>query len=113
MYIKCYAEPIDKYQRNYKIHLWDDEEGYIEEKYRRTAFIECSEQEAEYLGLNGEYLKETPQFKNTDDGLHFHDMPPHQRFLINKYGTDVASSLILDRISTYNFFLKSSVFFVA
>jgi len=88
MYIKCYAEPVDKYQRNYKIHLWDDEEGYIEEKYRRTAFIECQEQEAEYLGLNGEYLKETPQFKNADDGLHFHDMPPHQRFLINKYGTD-------------------------
>ena len=88
MYIKCYAEPVDKYQRNYKIHLWDDEEGYIEEKYRRTAFTVCQEQEAEYLGLNGEYLKETPQFKNADDGLHFHDMPPHQRFLINKYGTD-------------------------
>ena len=63
MYIKCYAEPVDKYQRNYKIHLWDDEEGYIEEKYRRTAFTVCQEQEAEYLGLNGEYLKETPQFK--------------------------------------------------
>ena len=88
MYIKCYAEPVDKYQRNYKIHLWDDEEGYIEEKYRRTAYIECSEQEAECQGLNDEYLKETNQFKNADDGLHFHDMLPHQRYLINKYGTD-------------------------
>ena len=36
MYIKCYAEPVDKYQRNYKIHLWDDEEGYIEEKYHKV-----------------------------------------------------------------------------
>ena len=88
MYIKCYAEPVDKYQRNYKIHLWDDEEGYILDKYKRTAYIECDEQEAECEGLNGEFLKETPKFKNADDGLHFHDMPPHQRYLINKYGTD-------------------------
>ena len=74
MYIKCYAEPLDKYQRNYKIHLWDDEEGYILDKYKRTAYIECDEQEAECEGLNGEFIKETPKFKNADDGLHFHDI---------------------------------------
>ena len=93
MYIKCYSEPLDKYQRNYNIHLWDDEEGYMIKPFRKTAFVECPEYEREFYGLSGENIKEVTQFKNADDGLHFHDMHPHQRFLINKYGTN-------DEIST-------------
>jgi len=93
MYIKCYSEPLDKYQRNFNIHLWDDEEGYVIKPFRKTAFVECPDYEREYYGLSGENLKEVTQFKNADEGLHFHDMHPHQRFLINKYG-------INDEIST-------------
>ena len=94
MYIKCYSEPLDKYQRNYNIHLWDDEDGYSIKPFKKSSFLECPEYEREYYGLSGENLKEVTQFKNKDEGLHFHDMPVHQRFLINKYGTnsDVSSN---------------------
>ena len=87
-FIKCYAEKVDKWGRKCNIHLWDDEEGYNIYPFQKTAFKECPEQVAEYQGLNGEFLQETNQFKSADEGLHFHDMPPHQRFLISKYGID-------------------------
>ena len=88
-FIKCYAEKVDKWGRKCNIHLWDDEEGYNIYPFQKTAFKECPEQVAEYQGLNGEFLQETNQFKSADEGLHFHDMPPHQRFLISKYGIDM------------------------
>jgi DNA polymerase elongation subunit (family B) len=85
MYKKCYAEYAGKNQ--YKIHLWE-EDNYNIIPYRVPAYIECPEQEAEYQGLKGEWLKKTYKWDKDNPRLHFHDMPAYQKFLIEKYGTD-------------------------
>ena len=85
MFKKCYAEYAGKNQ--YKIHLWT-EEGYETVPYRVPAYVECSEREAEYQGLKGEWLKKTYNWDKDNPRLHFHDMPAYQKFLIEKYGTD-------------------------
>jgi len=85
MYKKCYAEYAGKNQ--YKIHLWE-EDDYKIIPYRVPAYIECPEQEAEYQGLKGEWLKKTYKWDKDNPRLHFHDMPAYQKFLIEKYGTD-------------------------
>jgi DNA polymerase elongation subunit (family B) len=82
-YKKCYAEYTGKNQ--YKIHLWD-ESGYSIIPWRNPAYIECPEREAGYQGLNGEWLKKTYDWDKNTPNLHFHDMPPYQKFLIEKYG---------------------------
>ena len=43
-------------------------------------------------GINGEPLLKTNQWYKTDPNLHFHDIPPYQKFLIEKYGTNDAPS---------------------
>lgn len=86
-YKKCFAEFQGKNQ--YKIHLWTDEEQeYQIIPWRNPAYIECSEREAEYQGLNGEWLKKTYEWKRDNTALHFHDMPAYQKFLIERYGTN-------------------------
>ncbi len=85
MYKKCYAEYAGKNQ--YKIHLWT-EDNYDIIPYRVPAYVECSEREAEYQGLKGEWLKKTYNWDKDNPRLHFHDMPAYQKFLIEKYGTD-------------------------
>jgi len=85
LFKKCYAEYAGKNQ--YKIHLWE-ELGYSIVPYRVPAYIECSEREAEYQGLKGEWLKKTYDWDKDNPRLHFHDMPAYQKFLIEKYGTD-------------------------
>ncbi|ASF00380.1 putative DNA primase [uncultured virus] len=85
MYKKCYAEYAGKNQ--YKIHLWE-EDDYKIVPYRVPAYVECSEQEAEYQGLKGEWLKKTYKWDKDNPRLHFHDMPAYQKFLIEKYGID-------------------------
>ena len=85
MYKKCYAEYAGKNQ--YKIHLWT-ENNYNIIPWRNPAYIECPEREASYQGLNGEWLKKTYDWDKNTPNLHFHDMPPYQKFLIEKYGTN-------------------------
>lgn len=85
MYKKCYAEYAGKNQ--YKIHLWT-ENDYNIIPWRNPAYIECPEREASYQGLNGEWLKKTYDWDKNTPNLHFHDMPPYQKFLIEKYGTN-------------------------
>ena len=85
MYKKCYAEYSGKNQ--YKIHLWE-EDNYNIIPYRVPAYVECSENEAQYQGLKGEWLKKTYNWDRDNPRLHFHDMPAYQKFLIEKYGTD-------------------------
>ena len=85
MYKKCYAEFAGKNQ--YRIHLWE-EEGYSIIPWRNPAYIECAERDAEYQGLKGEWLKKTYDWNKDTPGLHFHDMPAYQKFLIEKYGTN-------------------------
>ncbi len=85
MYRKCHAEYAAKNQ--YWIHLWT-EDGYEIIPWRNPAYIECSEHEAQYQGLNGEWLKKTYNWDRNNPRLHFHDMPAYQKFLIEKYGTN-------------------------
>lgn len=99
MYKKCYLE---KAGPNYfDVHLWEDE-GYQKLKWENKAYVECSEEEHTHRGINDEPLKLTDRWffsrnpkysaKNTP-GLHFHDIKPHQKFLIEKYGVnDVPST---------------------
>ena len=85
MYKKCYAEYAGKNQ--YKIHLWE-EDNYDIIPWRVPAYVECSENKAQYQGLKGEWLKKTYDWDKDNPRLHFHDMPAYQKFLIEKYGTN-------------------------
>ena len=100
MYRKCYQGK--KLGHNvWEMHLWD-EKGHQIIPYENIAYQECKEEDHTNIGLNGEYLKHTnnwyfsknPNYsdKNTP-GLHFHDMKIHQKFLVERYGTnDVPST---------------------
>jgi len=95
-YKKCYLGK--KLGSNYfEMHLWESDGEHQIIPYNNVAYQECSEEEHSFVGLNGEYLKPTnswffsknPNYrsKNTP-GLHFHDMKPHQKFLIERYGVN-------------------------
>jgi DNA polymerase elongation subunit (family B) len=85
MYKKAFARRLKG--NNFLIHLWEDS-GYQRIEWTNKAYIECSEDEATHTGLNGEALKRTSHWKSDNTKLHFHDMPPYQKFLVEKYGTD-------------------------
>ncbi len=85
MYKKCYATRLGN--NKFKIHLWD-EGGYDEIEWYNTAFVECSEDEATNIGLSHEPLKKTYNWDKNTPNLHYHDIPPYQKFLIEKYGTN-------------------------
>ena len=89
MYKKCYATRLGN--NKYKIHLWD-EGGYDEIEWHNTAYQECSKEEGSYQGLGGEHLKEIHKWDKNTPNLHFHDMKPHQKYLVERYGTDDAPS---------------------
>ena len=92
-YIKCYAEKI-KFN-DYYIHLWSDEKGYQKIGWKNKVYQLCDTADAEFVGLNGESLKKISKWRfsknpnyshlNTPN-LHFHDMSPHQKYLIENYG---------------------------
>ena len=83
-YIKCYTEPIGK--NKYKVHLWDSS-GYEQLEYWGPAYVE--DPNGEFKGINGETLSKTYRYdKRKDVNLHFHDMVPYQKFLIERYGID-------------------------
>ncbi len=85
-YIKCYATRLGKYDSNlYKIDLWD-EGGHEEIEWLNTSYIE--DPNGEFTGLEGQKLSKTTSYSKKDYGLHYHDMKPHQKFLIEKYGTN-------------------------
>jgi|TARA_R110001583_G_scaffold205_4_gene2078 DNA polymerase elongation subunit (family B) len=90
MYKKCYATRIKG--NKYKIHLWD-EGGYDEIEWWNAAYKE--DPNGKLVGLKGETLTKTTSWeKNYNYGdpvnqsLHFHDIKPHQKFLIEKYGVN-------------------------
>ena len=96
MYKKCYQGK--KLGDNYfEMHLWEEDGGHQIVPYRNVAYQECSEEEQTHTGLNGEPLKpiskwffsKNPEYsaKNTPN-LHFHDMKPHQKFLVERYGVN-------------------------
>jgi DNA polymerase elongation subunit (family B) len=85
MYKKAFAKKIG--DNKYLIHLWTDT-GYEKVEWTSFAYKECPEGEGDYIGLNGESLRRTSKWRPDDSGLHFHDMKHHQKFLIEKYGTN-------------------------
>jgi len=84
-YKKAFARKIGT--NKYLIHLWTDT-GYEKVEWTNFAYKECPEGEGDYIGLNGETLRKTSRWGHDDSGLHFHDMKAHQKFLIEKYGTN-------------------------
>jgi len=84
-YKSCFATRLGN--NKYKIHLWDDK-GYSNVEWNYPAYIECDEQEEEFVGLKKESLKKTYKWDKEDNKVHFHDMKPYQRFLVEKYGTN-------------------------
>jgi DNA polymerase elongation subunit (family B) len=85
MYKKVFSQKIGT--NKHLIHLWTDE-GYSKVEWTNFAYKECPEGEGDYIGLNGESLRKTSKWSHDDSGLHFHDMKNHQKFLIEKYGTN-------------------------
>jgi DNA polymerase elongation subunit (family B) len=82
---KCFAQ--NKGNNKYLVHLWSDE-GYQRIEWINQVFKECHEADSTHTGLNGEPLIKTSKWNREDPKLHFHDMPPYQKFLVEKYGTN-------------------------
>tara|TARA_R110001606_G_scaffold108965_11_gene234455 strand:- start:6309 stop:7997 length:1689 start_codon:yes stop_codon:yes gene_type:complete len=82
---KCFAQ--NKGNNKYLVHLWSDE-GYQRVEWINQVFKECHEADSTHTGLNGEPLRKTSKWNREDPKLHFHDMPPYQKFLVEKYGTN-------------------------
>jgi DNA polymerase elongation subunit (family B) len=86
-YKSCYAQYINP--NNYKIHLWDDE-SYKSFSWNFYAYEECDDIDADknIRGLRHESLRKVTKWDKENPRLHFHDIKPYQRFLIDKYGTN-------------------------
>ena len=85
MYKKCFAQRIKG--NEFLVHLWEDE-GYSKIEWTNQAYIECDDSQSTHTGLNGESLKKISNWKSDNTKLHFHDMTPYQKFLVEKYGTN-------------------------
>ena len=85
MYKKCFAQRIGS--NSYLIHEWSDE-GYQKIEWTSQAYLECGEADATHVGLNGEPLRKVRKWDRENPKLHFHDMTPYQKFLVEKYGID-------------------------
>ena len=95
MYKNIVAERVRGEKNTYTIHLWTDS-GYEKTKWINPAYKECHEADATHIGLNGHPLKKTTKYyynqygpdSENDKDIHFADMKEHQKFLIDKYGTN-------------------------
>ena len=95
MYKNIFTERFKGEKNTYTIHLWTDS-GYEKIKWVNPAYKECHEADATHIGLNGHPLKKTTKYyynpygpdSGNDNGIHFADMKAHQKFLIEKYGTN-------------------------
>ena len=85
MYKKCFAQRTGG--NSYLIHEWSDE-GYQKVEWTSQAYIECGEADSTHVGLNGEPLRKVRKWDRENPKLHFHDMTPYQKFLVEKYGID-------------------------
>ena len=94
MYIKCYTGK--KLGENYyEMHLWESDGNHQIIPYNNIAYQEVEPGDHSCRGLNKEYLKpvskwffsKNPDYKHKNTpGLHFHDMPIDQKFLVERYG---------------------------
>jgi DNA polymerase elongation subunit (family B) len=89
MYKKIYEQ--GRGENKHLIHLWTDS-GYEKIEWNNYAYKECREEEADFRGLQGEPLRRTHDWDRNTKGLHFADISAHQKFLIEKYGTNDETS---------------------
>jgi hypothetical protein len=98
MYKKCFAQRTGG--NTYLMHLWTDE-GYQKVEWTNQAYVECGDSQSTHTGLNGESLRKVSNWKSDNSKLHFHDMTPYQKFLVEKYGTNDGSEVLSYQISNY------------
>jgi hypothetical protein len=86
-YKSCFVQPLK--DKNYKVHLWDDG-GYQTMTWNYHAYVECDDHDANknIRGLRQESLRKVNTWDRENPKLHFHDMRPYQRFLVDMYGTN-------------------------
>ena len=94
MYKKCYVGK--KLGENYyEMHLWESDGEHQVIPYNNIAYQEVEPGVHSCRGLNKEFLKpvskwffsKNPDYKHKNTpGLHFHDMPVDQKFLVERYG---------------------------
>ena len=82
-YKKCFAKSLGK--NKFKVHLWD-EAGYDEIEWWNPAYVQ--DDNGKFTGINGEKLSKTYKWDKNTPNIHFHDMKPYQKFLIERYGID-------------------------
>jgi DNA polymerase elongation subunit (family B) len=84
-YKSCFVQPLK--DNNYKVHLWDDG-GYQTMVWNYHAYVECDDHDADknIRGLRQESLRKVNRWEKDNSKLHFHDIRPYQRFLVDKYG---------------------------
>lgn len=74
-------------KNKYNIILYTDD-GVEQYEYQNYAYEVCNRNEATNFGIKGEPLKKTFYWERNNPFIHYHDMPIHQKFLIDKYGTN-------------------------
>jgi len=84
IYKSCYVEPAEG-NNNYRVHLWADN-GYKTLTWSYPAFEETDK--GDFTGLRGETLRKVIGWDKENPKLHFHDIRPYQRFLIDLYGNN-------------------------
>ena len=84
IYKSCYVEPAEG-KNNYRVHLWADN-GYKTLTWSYPAFEETDK--GDFTGLRGETLRKVTGWDKENPKLHFHDIKPYQRFLIDLYGNN-------------------------
>ena len=85
MYKNISTQPIGK--NKHAITLWTDD-GVEQYEFQNYAYEVCSQNQATHTGLKGEPLRKITFWEKSNPFLHYHDMPVHQKFLIDKYGTN-------------------------
>ena len=90
MYKKCFARRLKG--NTFLIHLWEDS-GYNKIEWVNKAYVECHEADSTHTGLNGEPLKKVSDWNKDNPKVHFGDMPPYQKFLVEKYGVNDTPSV--------------------
>jgi len=84
IYKSCYVEPSEG-NNSYRVHLWADN-GYKTLNWSYPAFEET--EKGDFIGLRGETLRKVTGWDKENPKLHFHDIRPYQRFLIDLYSNN-------------------------
>lgn len=72
-------------KNRYNVTLYTDD-GVEQYEYQNYAYEKCYPTQATHTGLNGESLRKVTYWDRDNPFIHYHDMPVHQKFLIDKYG---------------------------